>query len=80
MKLAFFSGTAAAVLLLAPVSAFAGVEFGAPDFPNYLSRIGAVSCDWQYESYFRACPQPQLPPKPVEPPGKTGSKGAAKTK
>jgi hypothetical protein len=41
-----------------------GVEFGAPDFPNYLSRTGAVGCDWIYDNYFRACPTPVLPPKP----------------
>jgi len=42
-----------------------GVEFGRPDFSNGLSRPGLVSCDWSYESYFRACPTPQLPPKPA---------------
>ncbi len=80
MKLGFLSGAAAALTLFAVVPASAGVEFGAPDFPNYLSRIGVVSCDWQYESYFRACPEPRTPPKPIEPPGKTKSKTVNKSK
>lgn len=79
MKLGFLLG-AAAMFTLTVVPASAGVEFGAPDFPNYLSRIGAVSCDWQYESYWRACPDPQTPPKLVEKPIKTKSKAASKTK
>lgn len=79
MKLGFLLG-AAAMFTLTAVPASAGVEFGAPDFPNYLSRIGAVSCDWQYESYWRACPDPQMPPRPIEKAVKTKSKAASKTK
>ncbi|MFY9968021.1 MAG: hypothetical protein WBQ45_03730 [Roseiarcus sp.] len=41
-----------------------GIQFGAPDYSNYLSRPGVVTCDWKYPNYFRACPTPQLPPKP----------------
>jgi len=67
MKLGLLLGAAATFTLCAIVPVSAGVEFGAPDFPNYMSRIGAVSCDWQYDSYFRACPDPRTPPKPVEP-------------
>jgi hypothetical protein len=80
MKLGYLPGAAVAFTLFAIVPAAAGVEFGAPDFPNYLSRPGLVSCDWQYESYFRACPEPQTPPKVVEAPGKTKGKGKAADK
>ncbi len=65
MKLAWLSGAAAALSMAAVGAAPAGVEFGRPDFTNGLSRPGLVSCDWSYESYFRACPTPQLPPKPA---------------
>lgn len=40
------------------------VEFGSPDFSNFLSRPGLVSCDWTYPSYWRSCPTPDVPPKP----------------
>lgn len=79
MKLGFLLGAATVFTLSAIVPTSAGVEFGAPDFPNYLSRVGAVSCDWQYENYWRACPDPETPPKVVEKPGKK-SKAANKTK
>jgi hypothetical protein len=65
MKLAWMSGAAAALSIMAVGAAQAGVEFGRPDFSNGLSRPGLVSCGWSYESYFRACPTPQLPPKPA---------------
>jgi hypothetical protein len=46
-----------------------------------MSRIGLVSCDWQYPSYYRACPDPRTPPKPVEKAGdKVKSKSAGKAK
>jgi hypothetical protein len=74
MKSGVLLGLAAALTLSTIVPAAAEVEFGAPDFPNYLSRIGAVSCDWQYDSNFRACPTPQTPPKAAEEPAKKASK------
>jgi len=67
MKLAWTSGAAAALSIVAVAGAYAGVEFGRPDFTSGLSRPGLASCDWNYESYFRACPTPQLPPKPASP-------------
>jgi hypothetical protein len=67
----------AGALFAASVVPAAAVEFGAPDFPNYMSRIGAVSCDWQYDSNYRACPDPQTPPKPVES-AKEKAKGKSK--
>jgi hypothetical protein len=59
MKFALMLGAAAIVSLSAMSAASAETEFGRPDFPNYMSRIGAVSCDWQYENYFRGCVPPQ---------------------
>ena len=56
MKLAWMFGAAAALSIAAVGAAQAGVEFGRPDFSNGLSRPGLVTCDWSYESYFRACP------------------------
>ena len=58
-----------AVAALIGAGAFApaaAVEFGAPDYSNYLSRPGLVTCDWQYPSYWHACPTPDIPPKPAK--------------
>ncbi|MGP7985510.1 hypothetical protein [Rhodoblastus sp.] len=73
MKLGLLLGAAAIISLSAMPAALAqegdglpdggGYEFGAPDYPNYLSRVGAVSCNWMYDNYFRACPTPQPPPE-----------------
>jgi len=68
MRFGLAIGLASAISLSSVSVAFAGVEFGAPDFSNFLSRPGAVSCDEDYPSYFRACPTPDLPPKPPKPP------------
>ena len=62
------------VSIAAVGAAQAGVEFGRSDFSNGLSRPGLVTCDWSYESYFRACPTPQLPPKPAPASAKTKQK------
>lgn len=74
MKLAWTLGAVAALSTATIGAAQAGVEFGRPDFSNGLSRPGLVSCDWSYESYFRACPTPQLPPKPAPASAKTKQK------
>jgi hypothetical protein len=70
MQLVWMFGALAALSIAAAGAAQAGVEFGRPDFSNGLSRPGLVTCDWSYESYFRACPTPQLPPKPAKAAGK----------
>jgi hypothetical protein len=82
MKLGFLLGVAAISTLFAAVPASAGVEFGEPDFPNYMymARVGLVTCDWQYASYYRACPEPQMPPKPAAAADKKKSKITSKTK
>ena len=63
MKLGVMIAAVAVLSLTAVTPLWAGPEFGAPEFPNYLSMPSAASCDWQYEAYFRACPTPTLPPK-----------------
>ncbi len=70
MRLGLAFGTAAALSLSmvapAPAGYFTNVQFGRPDYSNYLSRPGTVSCeDWWYQNYFRACPTPHLPPQPA---------------
>ena len=82
MKLGFLLGVAAISTLSVVVPASAGVEFGEPDFPNYMymARVGLVTCDWQYGSYYRACPEPQMPPKPAATADKKKSKITSKTK
>ena len=57
------------------------VEFGAPDYSNYMSRPGLVVCNWQYPSYWHACPTPDIPPKPAKAePVTSAGKGKAKAK
>ena len=75
MKRAGMVWAIAALSIATAGGARAGVEFGRPDFSDGLSRPGLVTCDWSYESYFRACPTPQLPPKPP----KAAAKGKSKS-
>ncbi len=73
MRLALAVGAAATLLVATVGESLANVQFGRPDFSNFLSRPQTVTCDWQYENYFRACPTPHPPPKPEQPPThKTG--------
>ena len=65
--------------VLMPLHAAFAIEFGRPDFSNYMSRPGLVTCDWQYDSYTRACPTPEEPPK-VQAPAKAAGKAKAKPK
>ncbi len=58
MKGGLLIAAVAAVSLSAVATASAGVEFGAPDFSNYLSYPGAPSCDFTTSAYFHACPTP----------------------
>ena len=62
------------VSLISPLASQA-VEFGKPDNFNYMSRPGLVTCDWRYDSYARACPTPEEPPKAQAP-----AKATAKAK
>jgi hypothetical protein len=71
---------AAGLALIAAVAPAGAVEFGAPDYSNYLSRPGSVGCNWQYPSYWHACPTPDIPPKPAksEPASAPAAKGKIK--
>ena len=64
---------AAAILVGTAAESSATVQFGRPDYSNYLSRPKTVACDWQYPNYLRACPTPHPPPKPAEPSATTKS-------
>ncbi len=70
MRLGLAFGAAAALSILTVAPAPAGFQstfqFGSPDYSNYLSRPGAVSCgNFAYQNYFRACPTTHPPPKPA---------------
>ena len=71
---------AAGLALVGAVAPACAVEFGAPDYSNYLSRPGEVGCNWQYPNYWHACPTPDIPPKPekAEPAGTPTAKGKIK--
>ena len=71
------TGLAALVILLAMPVVSQAVEFGKPDNFNYMSRPGLVTCDWRYDSYARACPTPEEPPK-AQAPAKAAAKAKAK--
>ena len=48
---------AASLLWLAAVPpASAYVEFGRPDYSNYLAPYGHGTCDWWTSAWLRACP------------------------
>jgi len=72
MRVGLAFGAAAAISISmvgpAPAGFQSSVQFGRPDYSNYLSRPGVVTCDWPYQNYFRACPTPHPPPKPAEVP------------
>jgi hypothetical protein len=73
MRLGLFIGAVVALSCMAVGTASAEVEFGAPDYSNYLSRPGWVTCDWIWDNYFTACPTPQEVSVPT-----TNAKGPAK--
>lgn len=75
LKTAMTSG----LLFLTGTLTAAAVEFGVPDFPNYISRPGLVTCDWRYDSNIRSCPEPAVPDAYKAKP-KVESKAKAKEK
>ncbi len=56
MKSARFILAAAALWLAAAPPASAYVEFGRPDFSNYLAPYGHGTCDWWTSAWLHACP------------------------
>jgi hypothetical protein len=45
-----------AISILGAGAASAGVEFGKPDFSNYLAPPGWGTCEWWTEAWLHACP------------------------
>jgi hypothetical protein len=83
MRSARFILAAAALLLAATPPAAAHVEFGRPDYSNYLAPYGWGTCDWWTAAWLHACPgvlaEPAAPPAaPVV--VKTKNGGGAKAK
>ena len=56
MRSARFILAAAALWLTAAPSASAYVEFGRPDYSNYLAPYGWGTCDWWTSAWLHACP------------------------
>jgi hypothetical protein len=56
MRSARFILAAAALWLAGAPPASAYVEFGRPDFSNYLAPYGWGTCDWWTEAWLHACP------------------------
>jgi hypothetical protein len=56
MRSASLIVAASALWLAAAPAAWAGVEFGEPDYPNYLTPPGRGTCDWWTSAWLRACP------------------------
>jgi hypothetical protein len=68
MKLVSLIAAVSALPILAATAANAYVEFGEPDFPNYLSVPGTRgTCDWWTGAWMRACPVPTVAPVVVAP-------------
>jgi hypothetical protein len=56
MKSAWLVAVASLLWLAAVPPASAHVEFGRPDYPNYLAPYGWGTCDWWTSAWLRACP------------------------
>jgi hypothetical protein len=68
VKLISLIAAVSALSMVGVGSAAAYVEFGEPDFPNYLSVPGARgTCDWWTGAWMRACPVPTMAPVVVAP-------------
>lgn len=63
MKLISLITAVSALSIVGVSSAAAYVEFGEPDFPNYLSPPTVRgTCDWWTGAWMRACPVPTVAP------------------
>jgi len=56
MRSASLIAAASLLWLAAAPPASAYVEFGRPDYSNYLAPYGHGTCDWWTEAWLRACP------------------------
>jgi hypothetical protein len=77
---------AASLLWLAAVPpASAHIEFGRPDYPNYIAPYGWGTCDWWTAAWLHACPgdlavvaAPAAVAVPAGPAAAKAKKGGAK--
>jgi hypothetical protein len=56
MRSASLIAAASLLWLAATPPASAYVEFGRPDYPNYLAPYGLGTCDWWTSAWLHACP------------------------
>jgi hypothetical protein len=56
MKSASLIAAAALLWLATAPPASASVEFGRPDYSNYLAPYGWGTCDWWTSAWLHACP------------------------
>jgi hypothetical protein len=56
MRSASLMAAASLLWLAAAPPASAHVEFGRPDYSNYLAPYGWGTCDWWTEAWLHACP------------------------
>ncbi|HML13262.1 MAG TPA: hypothetical protein VK456_08155 [Xanthobacteraceae bacterium] len=56
MRSARFILAAAALWLAGAPPASAHVEFGRPDYSNYIAPYGWGTCDWWTSAWLHACP------------------------
>lgn len=82
MRSASLIMVAAALWLAAAPPASAYVEFGRPDYSNYLAPYGLGTCDWWTSAWLHACPgvlaAPAAAPAAAEPAVVKVKKGGAK--
>jgi hypothetical protein len=68
MRLVSLVAALSTLSMLGGTAVQAYVEFGEPDFPNYLSVPGVRgTCDWWTGAWMRACPVPTVAPVVVAP-------------
>jgi len=84
MRSARFILAAGALWLAAASTASAYVEFGRPDYSNYLAPYGWGTCDWWTSAWLHACPGVLAAPAaasaaPAAPAVVKSKKGAAKS-
>ncbi len=68
MRITFSALAIGAMALFAAAPASAYVEFGRPDFPNYLSPPGPGTCDFWRSAWLHACPTAIIVAPPPETP------------
>jgi hypothetical protein len=82
MRTASVIAAASLLWLAAAPPASAYVEFGRPDYSNYLAPYGHGTCDWWTSAWLHACPgvlsAPAVAPAAAEPAITKAKKGGTK--